>query len=157
MRILSGTCMAIVLCAPVLAPAGTLAQSPGTLLTSVFESKDFQITGVSVSKTGRLFVNFPLVRSMSNAVAEVTPDGKMQAFPDKEWNRWDLKPETAANHFVCVQSVVVDDKYSLWVAGAAAPMLTAVVPGGGKLVEIDLKTNHVSRVIPFGPEVAGTR
>ena len=85
---------------------------------------------------------------------EVSPDGKLQPFPDKEWNRWNKKPETAANHFVCVQSVVVDDNDSLWVVDAGAPMLTAVVPGGAKLVVVDLKTNQVSRVIPLGPDVA---
>ena len=155
MTVASQLCEAILLSTTFLAPLSVLAQTPNTPLTSVFQTDDFQITGVSVSKTGRLFVNFPRWSDRYlNAVAEVTSDGKMQPYPDKEWNRWDRKPETAATHFVCVQSVVVDDSDSLWVVDAAAPMLTAVIPGGAKLVEIELKTNRVTRVIPFGPDVA---
>jgi sugar lactone lactonase YvrE len=63
-----------------------------------------------------------------------------------------LKAEHAAQQFVCVQSVVVDGG-SLWVLDPAAPLLATVVPGGPKLVQIDLKTNQVTRVIPFGSDV----
>lgn len=34
------------------------------------------------------------------------PDKSTGPFPGEEWNGWDRKPATAANHFVCVQSVV---------------------------------------------------
>lgn len=81
-------------------------------------------------------------------------DGSVKPFPDEFWNRWDLKPETADKQFVCVQSVVADDVDALSVVDAAAPLLASVVPGGAKLVKIDLKTNQVSRVFPFGPDIA---
>src|SRR5581483_5853404 len=67
-------------------------------------------------------------------------------------NGWDRKPTTAHEHFVCVQSVVVDESDALWVLDPAAPMLTSPVPNGAKLVRIDLATNRVTRVIQFGPE-----
>jgi sugar lactone lactonase YvrE len=124
-------------------------------LTEVYHNDDFQITGVTVSKTGRIFVNFPRWSDhYLNAVVEVLPDGSSKPYPDETWNRWDLKPDTAGKAFVCVQSVVVDDADSLWVLDPAAPLMGPVVNGGPKLVQINLQTNQVSRVIPFGADVA---
>jgi sugar lactone lactonase YvrE len=122
-------------------------------LKEVFSDDTFQLTGVTVSRTGRLFVNYPRWSDMYlNAVVEVLPDGSSRPFPDERWNGWDRKPDTARDHFVCVQSVVVDASDALWVLDPAAPMLTSPVPGGAKLVQIDLATNRAARVIQFGPE-----
>jgi len=124
-------------------------------LTEVYQNNDFQITGISVSKSGRLFVNFPRWSDRYRyAVVEVMPDGSSKPFPDAEWNQWNMKADTAGAHFVCVQSVVVDSTDALWVLDPAAPLMGVVVPGGPKLVRIDLKTNRVTRTIAFGPEVA---
>jgi sugar lactone lactonase YvrE len=124
-------------------------------LTVVYQDNDFQLTGLTVSKTGRVFVNFPRWSDRYlNAVVEVMPDGSTKPYPDEKWNRWDLKPKTAAKQFVCVQSVVVDDADMMWVIDPAAPLLAANVIGGEKLVKIDLKTNSVKQVIPFGADVA---
>lgn len=124
-------------------------------LTRVYENNDFQITGISISKSGRLFVNFPRWSDRYlNAVVEVMPDGSVKPYPDEHWNRWDLKPATAAKQFVCVQSVVVDDADNLWILDPAAPLLAANVIGGAKLVKVDLKTNSVSQVIEFDANVA---
>lgn len=132
------------------------SQAAGPQLTEVYHDTDFQLTGISVSKTGRLFINFPRWSpEYLNGVVEVMPDGSAKPFPDLDWNRWDLDPKSASKHFVCVQSVVVDQN-SLWILDAAAPMLMSIVPGGPKLVEVDLKSNTVTRVIPVGPEVAKT-
>lgn len=134
------------------------AQRRGSVqLTQVYQNNDFQLTGISVSKTGRLFVNFPRWSPQyQNAVIEATPDGNAKPFPDLEWNRWDLDPKTASKHFVCVQAMYTDENDALWVLDPAAPMLMSIIPGGPKLVKIDLKTNQVSRVILFGPDVAKT-
>jgi sugar lactone lactonase YvrE len=129
-------------------------QTPEHTLKEVYQNDDYQITGVTVSKGGRLFVNFPRWSDRYlNAVMEVRADGSAKPFPDEHWNRWDLKPENAGKQFVCVQSVVVDDEDALWVLDPAAPMMASIVPGGPKLVRIDLKTNQVNRVIPFGADV----
>lgn len=123
-------------------------------LTEVFHDDNFQFTGVTVSKSGRLFVSYPRWSdTYRNAVAEVMKDGSSKPFPDQEWNLWDLKPESASKHFVCVQSIVVDSADTLWVVDPAAPLLATVVPGGAKLVAVDLKTNKVRRVITFGADV----
>src|SRR5579884_4436814 len=124
-------------------------------LTQVYQNNDFQLTGITVSKSGRLFVNFPRWSDRYRyAVVEAMPDGSSKPFPDEEWNKWDMKPQTAGNHFVCVQSVVVDSTDALWVVDPAAPLMGPVVPSGPKLVKIDLSTNRVTRTIAFGPDVA---
>src|SRR3954464_6121981 len=83
-------------------------------LTQVYQNNDFQITGISVSKSSRIFVNFPRWSDhYLNAVVEVMKDGSVKPFPDEYWNRWDMKLETAGKQFVCVQSVVVDDQDAL--------------------------------------------
>src|SRR3954451_17011738 len=89
-------------------------------LEEVFTDDTFQLTGVTVSKRGRLFVNYPRWSDIYlNAVVEVLPDGSARPYPDEPWNGWDRKPATASEHFVCVQSVVADENDSLWVLAAA--------------------------------------
>ncbi len=141
------------LCSNVMAQA----QQSGPQLTQVYQNNDFQLTGISVSKTRRLFVNFPRWSpDYLNAVVEAMPDGSSKPFPDEDWNRWDLDPKTAGNHLVCVQAMFVDDTDSLWILDPAAPMLMSIIPGGPKLVKVDLKTNKVTRVLPVPPDVAKT-
>ena len=75
-----------------------------------------------MSKSGRLFVNFPRWSDRYlNAVIEVGSDGTTKPFPDEQWNRWDRKQENAGKQFVCVQSVVIDKAGMLWVLDPAAP------------------------------------
>lgn len=118
-----------------------------------------QVTGVAVSPTGRIFVNFPRwEEDVSISVAEVGADGSLKPFPDAAWNGFrNTDPKGAAkagSSFVCVQSVTVDAQGHLWVLDPAAPGLTFIVPGGPKLVCIDLTTNTVKRVYHFDTKVA---
>jgi sugar lactone lactonase YvrE len=148
---------ASLLAIPLFVTTMTPAQAPTRSLVQVYTNNDFQLTGVTVSKAGRVFVNFPRWSpEYRDAVVEVLPNGAARPFPDQTWNRWDFNPKTAGSHFVCVQSVVVDDTDALWVLDPAAPMLMSIIPGGPKLVKIDLKSNRVARVIAIGPEAAKT-
>ncbi len=110
-----------------------------------------RVTGVAVSqKTGRIFVNFPnWSDDHTISVAEVV-NGSPKPFPNEEWN----KPGDPASHFVCVQSVVVDDQENLWILDPAAPKMKEIVKGGPKLVKVELRTNEVVQEIPFGEDVA---
>ena len=129
------------------------ASAPAPKLVAGF---DQQVTGVAVSKTGRIFVNFPRwEKDVPVSVAEVMKDGSLKPYPNAEWNAWsNLKPLSLADHFVCVQSVTVDPQGFLWVVDPAAPGNEFVKPGGVKLVKIDLNTNAVVKVIPFDATVA---
>jgi len=122
-------------------------------LQLVFKDDRYQLTGVAISHGGRLFTNYPLWKGPHKYdVVEVTSTNSASPFPDMEWNSW--KPgEDGKNKWVCVQAVYVDDADNLWVLDPAAPMLTSPVPGGAKLVKIDLRSDRVTQVIRFGPDV----
>ena len=121
---------------------------------------DQRVTGVAVSKTGRLFVNFPYWEDgHRESVLEVVPGQAPRPYPDARWNEAvpagtlpDAK--TAATRFLCVQSVVVDDLDRLWVLDPASPKFAGVLPGGAKLVQFDLATNQPARTIVFSGRVA---
>jgi len=117
---------------------------------------DGQVTGVAVSRDGRIFVNFPRwEKDVPISVAEVMKDGRLRPYPDAQWNAWsNLKPLSVQDHFVCVQSVTVDAQGFLWVVDPAAPGNEFVKPGGVKLVKIDLSADHVVQVILFDEMVA---
>ncbi|TXN28600.1 L-dopachrome tautomerase-related protein [Methylobacterium sp. WL19] len=120
-------------------------------------SFEHQVTGVTVSKGGRVFVNFPRwTEDSAVSVAEVK-DGRITPFPDAEWNAWRNARKddvSAGDHWICVQSVVASPDGNLWVLDPAAPGMAAVVKNGPKLVEIDLKTNRPARTIAFDEAVA---
>jgi hypothetical protein len=108
-------------------------------LNEVASFPDQQVTGVGVStKSGRIFVNFPYWSDQhSISVAEIV-NGQPKPFPNDEWN----KPGPPA-HFVCVQSVVVDDQDNLWVLNPAAPKMQEIVKRGPKLAKIHLRANQL--------------
>ncbi|WP_419730875.1 L-dopachrome tautomerase-related protein [Lichenicola sp.] len=140
------------------AEAATDTQGATLELVARFTSPR-QVTGVAVSKTGRIFVNFPRwEEDVAISVAEVGPNGALTPYPDTEWNRFrNADPAGTAKaptSFVCVQSVTVDAQNRLWVLDPAAPGLTFIVPGGPKLVCIDLATNKVVRTYHFDTSVA---
>jgi len=124
-------------------------------LSEAASTGDNQVTGVAVSKTGRMFVNFPFWSpGHTVSVVELMSDGTMRPFPDAEWNQWNRDTATAANHFVCVQSVYIDRDDNLWILDPASPMMAGVVAGGAKLVKVDLATNAVTQVIHYDETVA---
>jgi len=124
--------------------------------TVVHEFPDQQLTGVAVSKAGRVFVNFPRWSDeVAVSVAEILADKTTVPFPNEEWNRWDDDAvEAPAEHFVCVQSVYVDSEDTLWILDPAAPNFGGVIEGGPKLVKVDLAKNEVARVYEFDAEMA---
>ena len=116
-----------------------------------------QVTGVTVTTEGRIFVNFPRWTEDTEVSVAELKDGKLIPFPDAEWNAWrNAKKDelSAANHWICVQATVADHHGNVWVLDPAAPAMAAVVDNGPKLVEIDLKTNKPGRVIAFDTMVA---
>ncbi len=126
--------------------------------------------GVTVSHSGRIFVNFARWGDDTPfTVAEVVR-GKAVAYPNAAVNDWPGRtlpnpnafghtPEQEAadqQHFVSVQSVVVDPADRLWALDTGAPFLKNNVPGGPKLVAIDLRTNQVVKTILLPPSSCGT-
>jgi sugar lactone lactonase YvrE len=130
--------------------AATLSgQAQQTPMESVFKDKTYQLTGVAVSKSGRMFVNYPYwTDTYRYAVVEVAKDGSVKPYPDAAWNSW--KPgQDPTNKWVCVQSVFVDDKDRLWVIDPASPKQEGVYKDSHKLVCFNLTTNKVERTYPM--------
>ena len=116
-------------------------------------------TGVAVTTDGRVFVNFPRWSDDARlAVAEVMPDGSLAAFPDASWNYRPADPKARLGppdrRFVCVQSVVADDRGGLWVLDPANPMFRGTMSGQAKLVRFDPATGEVVRTYKFDSEIA---
>ncbi len=147
------------------APAADLDPPPARLV-EVAHSDSFQWTGVACSHSGRVFVNYPRWNDpMRWSVAEVHADSSVTPYPNEEWQSWtpdstDYQP--LDRHWICVQSVHVDDTDRLWVLDAGSPKLAGVVPGGrgggaAKLVCFDLTTNTLLRTYRFTDAVAPSK
>ncbi len=110
------------------------------------------LTGVTVSKSGRIFVNYPRWGDKVEHTVGELKGGKTVAFPPGIAQKADgVKQEDA---LVSVQSVVVDPKDRLWILDTGSPMFMPTTPGGPKLVGVDLKTNKIFKKILFPPDVA---
>jgi sugar lactone lactonase YvrE len=111
----------------------------------VAEITDNMPTGVTVSDDGRVFVSFPRWGDdVPFTVGEVV-DGQVRPYPNAEINNW--VPGDPTTKLVSVQSVIVDPVGHLWLLDTGAPEFGPVVRGGAKLVEIDLATDEIVRVI----------
>ncbi len=127
-------------------------EAPTTII-EVAKSRH-QWTGIAVSKTGRVFVNFPRWSpNIPMSVGELDSTGSVRAYPNEMLNSWLLGEDPKAK-FVCVQSVSVDREDRLWILDAANPMFGGVVEGGPKLMHVDLTTNEILRTFYFDKTVA---
>lgn len=120
-----------------------------------------QVTGVAVSKAGRVFASFPNWHDGHGVhVAEVDPHtGRWWPYPDETWNSWQvdqpIRSGMAPDHFVCAQAVYVDGQDRLWVLDPAAPRMQGIAPNARpKLVRFDLATNTEARSFFFDSEAA---
>ncbi|QGZ42850.1 sugar lactone lactonase YvrE [Pseudoduganella flava] len=108
-------------------------------------------TGVTVTETGRIFVNFPRWGDdVPYTVAELR-DGKAVPYPDAAVNVAD--PADPAKGFISVQSVVADGRGRVWILDTAAPEFKAPRRGGAKLVAVDLASNRIVKTVVFPAEV----
>ena len=109
-------------------------------------------TGVTVSRTGRIFVNFPRWDDPVEFTVAELKNGQAVPYPNLDMNRLDLHDQE--NHFISVQSVVVDAKDRLWILDTGSVKMAPTSPGGPKLIGIDLETNRIFAKIVFPPDVA---
>jgi sugar lactone lactonase YvrE len=138
---------ALLLAVPALAPAAELDE---------IASSPRQWTGVAVSQEGRMFVNFPRWSDdVPVSVAELTIYGKLAPFPNQKWNNW-TEGKAPGEHWVCVQSVYIDDENYLWVLDPANPRFSGVVAGGPKLMKFDINTGLAVEQILFDAETVPT-
>lgn len=99
-------------------------------------------TGVTVSSSGRIFVNFPRWGDDVQFTVAELKDKKPVAYPDGQ-----------TKELVSVQSVVVDAMDRLWALDTGSIGMKPTQLGGPKLVAIDLATNEITQRIVFPREV----
>lgn len=122
-------------------------------LTKLAEFDGVQVTGVTLSDSGRLFANFPRWREdLPYSVVEVMPDGTSKPYPNQEWNAWKGAGLPNKNQFNTVQSVVAHGD-SLFVLDPSSPFLKGVV-GKAKLYEFDLTTDKLKKTYDFTDVIA---
>jgi sugar lactone lactonase YvrE len=109
-------------------------------------------TGVSVSASGRIFINYPKWGDDVPATVVELRDGTPVPYPNEKWNTPSGDDDPLA--LVSVQSIVVDPAERLWILDTGSPMFQPTKPGGPKLVGVDLATDTVISTIVFDPDVA---
>jgi hypothetical protein len=71
-------------------------------MVPVFQDDTHQFTGVAISKTGRMFVNYPRWQSPHQYdVVEVTTNGNVRPYPDSNWNSWNKTKVARTNGCAC--------------------------------------------------------
>ncbi|MBY3165671.1 gluconolaconase [Rhizobium laguerreae] len=111
----------------------------------VFEFHDAMPTGVTVAANGRIFINSPRWGDDVPFTVGEIKNGKVVPYPDAAINKFD--PAHPGETLGSVQSVVMDPANRLWILDTAAPGFSTPVPGGAKLVAVDLATNKVVKTI----------
>ena len=105
-----------------------------------------QVTGVSVSETGRIFANFPRWRDhVENSVVEVNSNGNASPYPDQAWNRWKPGQVVTDSVFVSVQSVIAD-RNKLYVLDTRNALWKGVVDAP-RIFVFDLNTNALEDML----------
>lgn len=118
-----------------------LEQSP---LKEVTSFKGIQVTGITMSEDGIMFVNFPRWRDgVPFSVAEVLKDGNHHPYPNREMNTWENGNIVSPDKFICVQSVVAY-KGKLYILDTKNPSMkqTIDVP---TIYVFDIETNDLIR------------
>ncbi|KAJ4324731.1 hypothetical protein N0V94_001128 [Neodidymelliopsis sp. IMI 364377] len=174
----------VLIAASALLPALSSAQvisDPGAAggpLEVVHLYNDQWPTGITVSRSGRMFSNYPAGLDSNNtntgnvtryAVAELNSNNTETPYPSLEINNppggainYTTNPPTSANYqnyLIGVQSVVLDPLDRLWILDTgrvqtADGTLLNASPGGTKLICVDITSNSVVKTIVFPSTVA---
>lgn len=112
--------------------------------------KGQQVTGVTVTNEGRIFVNFPRWRTGVAAAVKEVKNGKSSAYPTEKWNTWEIGKKLNDSVFVAVQSVIAFEN-DLYVLDTRNPQFKGVLDAP-RLFVFDLKTNKLKRTYIFPKE-----
>lgn len=122
--------------------------APENKSVEVASFKGVQVTGITVSDTGRMFVNFPRWRKgVPFSVVEIGKEGGRRVYPDSETNTWEVGDKVVPGRFVCVQSVVAHGD-RLYVLDTKNPLMKGII-APPELYVYDLKTDRLERTYPL--------
>lgn len=127
-------------------------ESPSLIVAAETDSSIWNAVAVA---EGRIFAAGPRwTGSKGPALAVLDANGQPHPYPDAAWNAWQ-PGDDPRNAFVNINAIHLDPYGDLWVVDTGSPDFGGdPLPGGAKLVHINLKTQSVSRVYHFGPEIA---
>jgi len=130
-------------------PAPTAPRVDSPILQVVAESNGMIWNAVAVDGE-RTFVSGPRwTGSKGPALAELDSSEQPRPYPDAAWNSWHPGVDPA-HSFVNVNAIRMGGPGELWVVDSGSPDFGAnPLPGGTKLVRINLSTNQPSRVYLF--------
>lgn len=132
-------------------PADAPADRPFGKLEQVHAFYDAMPTGVTVTETGRIFVNFPRWGDEVPFTVGEIRNGKVVAYPNAAINQ--ETPNDPSDGLISVQSVVADGQGRVWLLDTAAPGFAEPKPKGAKLVAVDLASNQVVKRLVFPDDV----
>ncbi|KAJ5122881.1 hypothetical protein N7448_008978 [Penicillium atrosanguineum] len=107
--------------------------------------------GISTTPEGRRFIVY--ARFLDGSTGPQVVEWKHNSttpYPDVEWNSY--RPgKDPTTHFVRVNAQRIGPDGALWVVDTGSPDygIPVLLPGGPKLVQVDLDTNKVARVYPM--------
>jgi sugar lactone lactonase YvrE len=124
-------------------------------LTIVAESRQMIWNAVAVDDADRVYVASPRwTGSKGPSVAVLDASGALHPYPSAAWNTQQERVPPS-QRFVNVNAIHRDSNGGLWVVDTGVTGFGGtVIPGGAKLVRIDLRTGEVTRVYPLTSNVA---
>lgn len=118
---------------------------------NVASFKGVQVTGITVSKDGRIFANAPRWRKgVPFSVVEIMPDKTIKPYPNESINNWEIG-DNISNKFISVQSVVAHGNY-LYVLDTANPMFKGLI-AEPRVYVYDLNNNKLVKTYTFPDSV----
>lgn len=132
-----------------LCASASASAAPAALVVRAV-SNEAVFNGVTVSADGRIFAVFPHIDgSRGMFIGEYKGDGHWQPYPDAAWNQW-VPGEAAGNAYISANALRIGPDGALWVIDMGSPKRDDKrVPGGARLIRIDLASNTVSRIYPL--------
>jgi sugar lactone lactonase YvrE len=132
-------------------PADAPADRSFGKLEQVHAFYDAMPTGVTVTETGRIFVNYPRWGDNVPFTVGEIHEGKVVAYPNAAINQ--ENPRDPGDGLISVQSVVADGQGRVWLLDTAAPGFAEPKPKGAKLVAVDLASNRIVKRLVFPDNV----
>jgi sugar lactone lactonase YvrE len=120
-------------------------RSPEDALKSVL-SLNTVTNGVAKTRDGRIFLLLSRIDGSDGPRVVEWMDGKPRPYPEGIWNDW-TAGKVVATGFVRVNALRIGPDGDLWIVDVGAPGIgNPKLPGGPKLVRVDLTTNKVRRI-----------
>lgn len=124
-------------------------------LKNVVSFKGIQVTGITITEKGRMFVNFPRWRNgVPFSVAEITKENNHEPYPNKEVNTWENGQEVQPDKFICVQSVVAHGN-KLYVLDTKNPSMKKIIDVPTIFV-FDTETDELVKTYPLADSTKET-